>query len=148
MIKHFIPRCTNRRSFATPQIIVGRPVLARTPGSGGIQEIGRKPGARRVFLIEEPMGGSDRAGLPVTETTGRLVVDVGGGTTGGGGAVAGGIVYYDRFGSGVTRWTEAIHCHISAANHKLLVGESSAERIKNPNEKDRSACMPRDGRDA
>ena len=80
MIKHFIRKAHNRRSFATPQIICvpsGSTAVERR----AIQESAESAGARRVFLIEEPMAAAIGAGLPVTEPAGSMVVDVGGGTT-------------------------------------------------------------------
>jgi len=71
----------NRRSFATPQIIVCVPSGATAVERRAIQESAESAGARRVFLIEEPMAAAIGAGLPVTEPTGSMVVDVGGGTT-------------------------------------------------------------------
>jgi MreB/Mrl family cell shape determining protein len=81
MIKHFIRKVHNRRSFATPQIIVCVPSGSTAVERRAIQESAESAGARRVFLIEEPMAAAIGAGLPVTEPTGSMVVDVGGGTT-------------------------------------------------------------------
>ena len=88
MIKHFIKKVHNRRSFAHPQIIVCVPSGSTAVEQRAIQESAEAAGARRVFLIEEPMAAAIGAGLPVTEATGSLVVDVGGGTTEGRGAFA------------------------------------------------------------
>src|ERR1044071_9319572 len=111
MIKHFIRKVHNRRSFASPQIIIcvlsGSTAVERR----AIQESAESAGARRVFLIEEPMAAAIGAGLPGTEPTGGDKMD------------EASIAYIRR-------------------NHKLLVGESSAERIK---KEIGSACMPEDG---
>src|SRR5271156_5808221 len=77
MIKHFIRKVHNRRSFATPQIIVCVPSGSTAVERRAIQESAESAGARRVFLIEEPMAAAIGAGLPVTEPTGSMVVDVG-----------------------------------------------------------------------
>ena len=82
MIKHFIRKAHNRRSFATPQIIVCVPSGSTAVERPAIQELAESAGGGRVFLIDGAGGGSDRAGLPVTELTGSMVVDVGGGTSG------------------------------------------------------------------
>src|SRR6266852_6081164 len=81
MIKHFIRKVHNRRSFASPQIIVCVPSGSTAVERRAIQESAESAGARRVFLIEEPMAAAIGAGLPVTEPTGSMVVDIGGGTT-------------------------------------------------------------------
>src|SRR6516225_4406704 len=75
MIKHFIRKVHNRRSFATPQIIVCVPSGSTAVERRAIQESAESAGARRVFLIEEPMAAAIGAGLPVTEPTGSMVVD-------------------------------------------------------------------------
>ena len=81
MIKHFIRKVHNRRSFASPQVIVCVPSGSTAVERRAIQDSAEAAGARRVFLIEEPMAAAIGAGLPVTEATGSMVVDVGGGTT-------------------------------------------------------------------
>src|ERR671936_117153 len=70
MIKHFIRKVHNRRSFASPQIIVCVPSGSTAVGPGATQKRAEGPGPRRVFLIEEPMAAAIGAGLPVTEPTG------------------------------------------------------------------------------
>jgi rod shape-determining protein MreB len=80
MIKHFIRKVHNRRSFTSPQVIVCVPSGSTAVERRAIQESAESAGARRVFLIEEPVAAAIGAGLPVTEPTGSMVVDVGGGT--------------------------------------------------------------------
>src|ERR1700748_3346038 len=129
MIKHFIRKVHNRRSFATPQIIVCVPSGSTAVERRAIQESAESAGARRVFLIEEPMAAAIGAGLPVTEPTGSMVVDIGGGTTEVAVLSLGGIVYSRSVRVGGDKMDEAIINYIRR-NHNLLVGESSAERIK------------------
>ena len=93
MIKHFIRKVHNRRSFANPQIVVCVPSGATAVERRAIQESAMSAGARRVFLIEEPMAAAIGAGLPVTEPTGSMVIDIGGGTTEVAVLSLGGIVY-------------------------------------------------------
>src|SRR5712692_9207239 len=81
MIKHFIRKVHKWRSFASPQIIICVPSGSTAVERRAIQESAESAGARRVFLIEEPMAAAIGAGLPVTEPTGSMIVDVGGGTT-------------------------------------------------------------------
>ena len=129
MIKHFIRKVHNRRSFASPQVIVCVPSGSTAVERRAIQESAESAGARRVFLIEEPMAAAIGAGLPVTEATGSLVVDVGGGTTEVAVLSLGGIVYSRSIRVGGDKMDEAIISYIRR-NHNLLVGESSSERIK------------------
>jgi rod shape-determining protein MreB len=140
MIKHFIRKVHNRRSFASPQIIVCVPSGSTAVERRAIQESAEAAGARRVFLIEEPMAAAIGAGLPVTEPTGSMVVDIGGGTTEVAVLSLGGIVYSRSVRVGGDKMDEAIIAYIRR-NHNLLVGEGSAERIK---KEIGSACPPAD----
>ena len=88
MIKHFIRKVHNRRSFASPQVIICVPSSSTAVERRAIQESAESAGARRVFLIEEPMAAAIGANLPVTEPTGSMVVDVGGRHHRGRGALA------------------------------------------------------------
>ena len=88
MIKHFIRKVHKRRSFASPQIVICVPSGATAVERRAIQEAADSAGARRVFLIEEPMAAAIGANLPVTEATGSMVVDVGRGHHRGRGALA------------------------------------------------------------
>ena len=129
MIKHFIRKVHNRRSFASPQVIIAVPSGSTAVERRAIQESAESAGARRVFLIEEPMAAAIGAGLPITEPTGSLVVDIGGGTTEVAVISLGGIVYSRSVRVGGDKMDEAVIAHIRR-NHNLLIGESSAERIK------------------
>ena len=141
MIKHFISKVHNRRSFAHPQIVVCVPSGSTAVERRAIQESAESAGARKVWLIEEPMAAAIGAGLPVTEPTGSMVVDIGGGTTEVAILSLGGIVYPRSVRVGGDKMDEAIIGYIRR-NHNLLVGESSAERIKKTIA---SACPPDDG---
>lgn len=141
MIKHFIRKVHNRRSFASPRIVVCVPSGATAVERRAIQESALSAGARKVELIEEPMAAAIGAGLPVTDPTGSMVVDIGGGTTEVAVLSLGGIVYSRSARVGGDKMDEAIIGYIRR-NHNLLVGESSAERIK---KEIGSACPPEDG---
>lgn len=129
MIKHFIQKVHNRRSFMSPQVIVCVPSGATAVEKRAIQEAAESAGAGKVYLIEEPMAAAIGAGLPVTEPTGSMVVDIGGGTTEVAVLSLGGIVYARSVRVGGDQMDEAIINYIRR-NHNLLVGEASAERIK------------------
>ena len=141
MIKHFIRKVHNRRSFASPQVIVCVPSGSTAVERRAIQESAESAGARRVFLIEEPMAAAIGAGLPVTEPTGSMVVDIGGGTTEVAVLSLGGIVYSRSVRVGGDKMDESIIAYVRR-NHNLLLGESSAERIK---QNIGTACPPEDG---
>jgi rod shape-determining protein MreB and related proteins len=141
MIKYFIRKVHNRRSFASPLIVICVPSGSTAVERRAIQESAEAAGARKVFLIEEPMAAAIGAGLPVTEPTGSMVVDIGGGTTEVAVLSLGGIVYARSVRVGGDKMNEAIIAYIRR-NHNLLVGEGSAERIK---EDIGSACPPEDG---
>ena len=141
MIKHFIRKVHNRRSFASPLVVVCVPSGSTAVERRAIQESAESAGARKVFLIEEPMAAAIGAGLPVTEPTGSMVVDIGGGTTEVAVLSLGGIVYSRSVRTGGDKMDEAIIAYIRR-NHNLLIGESTAERIK---EEIGSACPPEDG---
>src|SRR5436189_417799 len=129
MIKHFIRKVHNRRSFASPQIIICVPSGSTAVERRAIQESAESAGARRVFLIEEPMAAAIGAGLPVTEPTGSMIVDVGGGTTEVAVLSLSGIVYSRSVRVGGDKMDEAIISYMRR-HHNLLIGETTAERIK------------------
>ena len=141
MIRHFIRKVHNRRSFASPRIVICVPSGATAVERRAIQEAADSAGARRVFLIEEPMAAAIGANLPVTEPTGSMVVDVGGGTTEVAVLSLGGIVYSRSVRVGGDEMDESIIAYVRRT-HNLLLGEASAERIK---KKMGSACPPEDG---
>lgn len=129
MIKHFIRRVHNRRSFASPLIIVCVPSGSTAVERRAIQESAESAGARRVLLIEEPMAAAIGAGLPVTEPSGSMVVDIGGGTTEVAVISLGGIVFARSVRVGGDKMDESIISNLRR-HHNLLIGETSAERIK------------------
>ena len=141
MIKHFIRKVHNRRSFAHPLIVVCVPSGSTAVERRAIQESAIAAGARRVHLMEEPMAAAIGAGLPVTEPTGSMIVDIGGGTTEVAVLSLGGIVYSRSVRVGGDKMDEAIIGYIRR-NYNLLIGESTAERVKH---EIGSACPPESG---
>src|ERR1700727_2712749 len=129
MIKHFIRKVHGRRSWASPLIIVCVPSGSTAVERRAIQESAESAGARRGQVIEEPMAAASGAGLPVTEPSGSMVVDIGGGTTEVAVISLGGIVFSRSARVGGDKLDEAIISYIRR-HHNLLIGESSAERIK------------------
>ena len=141
MIKHFIRKVHQRRGFASPQVIICVPSGSTAVERRAIQEAAEAAGARRVHLIDEPMAAAIGAGLPVTEPTGSMVVDIGGGTTEVAIISLAGIVYARSIRVGGNKMDEAIINYIRR-NHSLLIGEATAENIK---KRIGSACLPEDG---
>ena len=141
MIKHFIRKVHSRRGFASPRMIICVPSGSTAVERRAIQESAESAGARRVFLIEEPMAAAIGAGLPVTEPTGSMVVDIGGGTTEVAVLSLGGIVYARSIRVGGTKMDEAIINYVRR-HHNLLIGEATAENVK---KRIGAACPPDDG---
>jgi rod shape-determining protein MreB len=141
MIKHFIRKVHNRRSFVSPKMVICVPAGSTAVEQRAIIESAESAGASQVSLIEESMAAAIGAGLPVTEPTGSMVVDIGGGTTEVAVISLGGIVYARSVRVGGDKMDEAIIAYIRRV-HNLLVGESTAERIK---KEIGSACPPGDG---
>jgi rod shape-determining protein MreB len=132
MIKYFIRKVHRRSSFAYPRVIVCVPSGATPVERKAIRESAELAGARKVGLIEEPMAAAIGAGLPVTEPSGSMVVDIGGGTTEVAVISLGGIVYKRSVRVGGDKLDTAIIAYIRR-HHNLLIGESTAERIKKRN---------------
>lgn len=141
MIKHFIRKVHNRRAFASPKMIICVPSGSTAVEQRAIRESAESAGASQVELIEEPMAAAIGAGLPVTEPTGSMVVDIGGGTTEVAVISLGGIVYAKSVRVGGDKMDEAIIAYIRRV-HNLLIGESTSERIK---KEIGSACPPMEG---
>ena len=141
MIKHFIRKVHNRRTFVSPEIIVAVPSGSTAVERRAIEDSTLSAGAHRVHVIEEPMAAAIGADLPVAEPTGSMVVDIGGGTTEVAVLSLGGLVYSRSVRVGGDKMDEAIAAYIRR-NHNLLVGESSSERIK---KEIGSASVPADG---
>ncbi|CAG7589018.1 MAG: rod shape-determining protein [Candidatus Midichloria sp.] len=130
MIKHFISCVHNKKSFlARPLVIVCVPYGATAVEKRAIYDAVEGAGAREVYLIEEPMAAAIGSNLPVTEPTGSMVVDIGGGTTEVGIVSLGGVVTARSVRVGGDAMDEAIINYIRRY-HNLLIGESTAERIK------------------
>lgn len=141
MIKEFILRVHNRRSFSRPMIIVCVPSGSTPVERRAIQEAAEHAGGRDVYLIEEPMAAAIGAGLPVTEPTGSMIIDIGGGTTEIAVLSLGGIVYSRSVRVGGDKMDEAI-IHFVRRYHNLLIGEATAEKIK---KEIGAACRPEAG---
>ncbi|NBB14864.1 MreB/Mrl family cell shape determining protein [Caulobacter sp. SLTY] len=130
MIKYFIRKVHNRKGFpVNPKVIVCVPSGATAVERRAINDSCLNASARRVGLIDEPMAAAIGAGLPIHEPTGSMVVDIGGGTTEVAVLSLSGIVYSRSVRVGGDKMDEAIISYMRR-HHNLLIGETTAERIK------------------
>ena len=141
LIRRFIYKAVGRNIFPRPVIVICVPSGSTAVERKSIQEAAESARAKKVFLIDEPMAAAIGAGLPVSEPSGSMIVDIGGGTTEVAVISLGNIVYSKSVRVGGDKIDESIIYYIRK-NHNLLVGESSAERIKKAIG---SACIPTDG---
>ena len=142
MIKHFIRKVHKRSTFSKPKIIVCVPHGATPVEKRAIRQSVLSAGARKAGLIAEPIAAAIGAGMPITDPTGNMVVDVGGGTTEVAVLSLGDIVYARSIRVGGDRMDESIINYLRR-HHNLLVGESTAERVKTSIG---TARVPDDGR--
>jgi len=129
MIKHFIQKVHNRRTFVSPQVVICVPSGATAVERRAIHESALAAGARKAHLIEEPVAAALGAGLPIDEPSGSMVVDIGGGTTEVAVLSLQGIVYARSVRVGGDMMDEAIINYVRRAEN-LLIGETTAERVK------------------
>ncbi|HWR91946.1 MAG TPA: rod shape-determining protein [Desulfobacterales bacterium] len=129
MLRHFIQKVHNRRTFVRPRIIVAVPSGITQVEKRAVRESAESAGAREVFLIEEPMAAAIGAGLPITEATCNMVVDIGGGTTEVAVISLKGIVYSRSVRVAGDKMDAAIIQYIKR-KYNLLIGERTAEIIK------------------
>ncbi|MEJ5359839.1 MAG: rod shape-determining protein [Desulfobacterales bacterium] len=129
MLRHFIHKVHNRRTFVRPRIIVAVPSGITQVEKRAVRESAESAGAREVFLIEEPMAAAIGAGLPITEPTCNMIVDIGGGTTEVAVISLKGIVYSRSVRVAGDKMDAAIIQHIKR-KYNLLIGERTAEAIK------------------
>ena len=141
MIKSFIKKVHSGRTLSNPQIVICVPTGATNVERRAIRESADAAGARRVFLIEEPVAAAIGAGLPVAEPTGSMIVDIGGGTTEVAVLSLGGVVHATSVKAAGDKFDEAI-IEYMRSSHKLAIGETTAERMK---KEIGSASPPDDG---
>jgi len=128
MLRYFIQR-TNQRPFAKPRMIICVPSGITGVEQRAVMEAALSAGARKAYIIEEPIAAAIGAGLPIHEPTGNMVVDIGGGTTEVAVISLGGIVSSQSIRIGGDELDEAIISYIRK-EHSLALGERSAEEIK------------------
>ncbi|MDO5692701.1 MAG: rod shape-determining protein [Pseudomonadota bacterium] len=129
MLKQFIKMVHARGLFRSPRIIICVPCGSTQVERRAIRESALGAGASEVYLIEEPMAAAIGAGLPVSEASGSMVVDIGGGTTEVGVISLGGMVYKGSARVGGDKFDDAIINYIRR-NYGMLIGDPTAELIK------------------
>jgi len=129
MLRYFIRKVHNRRALVRPRIIICVPFGITEVERRAVRESAECAGAREVYLIEEPMAAAIGAGLPITEATGNMIVDIGGGTTEVAVISLAGIVFSQSVRVAGDKMDEAIIQYIKR-KYNLLVGERTAEFIK------------------
>ena len=129
MIRYFIEKAHNRKSFLRPRIIICIPHGITQVERKAVKESALSAGAREVFLVEEPMAAAIGAGIPVSSPDGYVVVDIGGGTTEIGVTSLGGLVLSKSIKVAGDRFDKAIVDYVRQ-NFNLYIGERTAENIK------------------
>lgn len=129
MMRHFIKKSMVGSKFVKPRIIICIPFGITQVERRAVKESAEQAGAREVYLIEEPMAAAIGAGLPITEPSGNMIVDIGGGTTEVAVISLGGIVYSKSVRVAGDKFDEAIASYVKK-KYSLLIGERTAEQIK------------------
>ena len=129
MLRYFIQKAHNRRTLVRPRIIICVPSGITEVEKRAVRDSALAAGAREVYLIEEPMAAAIGAGLPITEPSGNMIVDIGGGTTEVAVISLAGIVFSKSIRVAGDKMDEAIVSYIKR-KYNLLIGERTAEHIK------------------
>ena len=129
MIRYFIEKAHSRKSFIRPRIIICIPYGITQVEKKAVEESAMSAGAREVFLVEEPMAAAIGAGIPVSDPSGYVVVDIGGGTTEIGVTSLGGLVLCKSIKVAGDKFDKSIIEHVRQ-NFNLFIGERTAETIK------------------
>lgn len=129
MLRYFIQKVHNRKTMVRPRIVICVPSGITQVEKRAVKESAESAGAREVYLIEEPMAAAIGAGLPITEASGNMIVDIGGGTTEVAVISLAGIVYAQSTRMGGDKMDEAIVQYIKR-KYNLQIGERMAEAIK------------------
>lgn len=129
MIRYFIEKAHSRKSFIRPRIIICIPYGITQVEKKAVEESAMSAGAREVYLVEEPMAAAIGAGIPVSDPSGYVIVDIGGGTTEIGVTSLGGLVLCKSIKVAGDKFDKSIIEHVRQ-NYNLFIGERTAESIK------------------
>jgi rod shape-determining protein MreB len=129
MLRYFIQRAHDRSTLLRPRIVISVPSGITEVEKRAVRESALSASAREVYLVEEPMAAAIGAGLPITEPSGNMILDIGGGTTEVAVISLSGVVYAASVRVGGDTMDEAILNYVKR-KHNLLIGERTAERVK------------------
>jgi len=129
MLKYFITKACGRRRMSSPRVVVCIPCQATEVEKRAVIDAAKNAGAKKVFLIEEPLAAAIGSGLDITKASGNMVIDIGGGTTDIAVISLGGIVVRSSIKVAGDKFDEAIIKYIRK-KHKLMIGERTAETLK------------------
>ncbi len=129
MLKYFIKKVHDRKTFISPRVIIGVPSGITQVEQRAVKDAAQASGAREVYLIEEPMAAAIGVNLPINEPSGNIIVDIGGGTTDVAVISLGGIVYSKAVRVAGDKMDETIISYLKR-RYNLLVGDRTAEQIK------------------
>ena len=129
MLEHFIKKACGKRKMSTPRVVMCIPCEATEVERRAVEDAARNAGAKKVFLIEEPLAAAIGAGLDITRASGNMVIDIGGGTTDIAIISLGGMVVRESIKIAGDNFDEAIIRYIRK-KHKLMIGERTAEDLK------------------
>ncbi len=129
MLRYFIRKVHNRKNLVRPRIVICVPSGITQVEKRAVRESAESAGAREVYLIEEPMAAAIGAGLPITEASGNMIVDIGGGTTEVAVISLAGVVYAQSVRVGGDKLDEAIVQYMKR-KYNMLIGERTAESVK------------------
>lgn len=129
MLRHFIFKAHNRKTFVRPRVVVCVPSGITPVERRAVKESAESAGAREVYLVEEPMAAAIGAGLPITEASGNMIVDIGGGTTEVAVISMGGIVTSNSIRVAGDKMDDAIIQYVKR-RYNLFIGERTAEQVK------------------
>jgi rod shape-determining protein MreB len=129
MLKHFIKKACGKRRLSAPRVVICVPCEATEVERRAVEHAGRNAGAKKVYLIEEPLAAAIGAGLDITKASGNMVIDIGGGTTDVAVISLGGMVVRESIKVAGDKFDEAIIKYIRK-KHKLMIGERTAENLK------------------
>jgi len=129
MLKHFISKACGKRRLSAPRVVICVPCEATEVERRAVEDAGRNAGAKKVYLIEEPLAAAIGAGLDITRASGNMVIDIGGGTTDVAVISLGGMVVRESIKVAGDRFDDDIIKYIRR-KHKLMIGERTAENLK------------------